>query len=80
MKEFNVDELAGYNGENGNPSYIAHDGKVFDVSGSKLWRKGFHMKRHHAGHDLTNDLQAAPHEIDVLQRYPQVGVLKKVSR
>ncbi len=60
MKEFNVDELAGYNGENGNPSYIAHDGKVFDVSGSKLWRKGFHMKRHHAGHDLTNDCRPPP--------------------
>ena len=77
MKEFNSDELAEYNSENGNPIYIAHDGKVFDVSESKLWRKGFHMKRHHAGHDLTNDLQAAPHENDVLQRYPQVGVLKK---
>lgn len=78
MKEFNVDELAGYNGENGNPVYIAHDGKIYDVTESKLWRKGLHMKRHHAGHDLTNDLQAAPHENDVLQRYPQVGVLKKI--
>ena len=77
MKEFNVDELAAYNGANGNPVYVAHDGKVFDVSESKLWRKGLHMKRHHGGHDLTNDLQAAPHEKDVLQRYPQVGVLKK---
>jgi predicted heme/steroid binding protein/uncharacterized membrane protein len=78
MKEFNVDELAGYNGENGNPVYVAHDGKIYDVTESKLWRKGLHMKRHHAGHDLTNDLQAAPHEHDVLQRYPQVGVLKKI--
>ncbi len=78
MKEFSVEELAGHNGENGKPIYVAHDGKVYDVSESKLWRKGLHMKRHHAGHDLTIDLQAAPHEKDVLQRYPQVGVLKKV--
>ena len=77
MKEFSVDELAGYNGENGNPVYIAHDGKVYDVTESNLWRNGLHMKRHHAGQDLTNDLQAAPHDHDVLQRYPQVGVLKK---
>ncbi len=77
MKEFNVDELSGYNGENGNPIYVAYDGKVFDVSESKLWRKGLHIKRHKAGHDLTNDLQAAPHDNDILQRYPQVGVLKK---
>ncbi len=78
MKEFKPDELADYNGENGKPMYIAYDGKVYDVSESKLWRKGLHMKRHRAGHDLTNDLQAAPHEDDVILRYPQVGILKKV--
>ena len=77
MKEYEVDELARFNGEKGNPIYIAHEGKIYDVSESKLWRKGLHMKRHHAGRDLTNDLQAAPHQKDVLQRYPQVGVLKK---
>jgi len=35
------------------------------------------MKRHHAGNDLTTDIQAAPHTLEVLDRYPQVGVLKK---
>jgi uncharacterized membrane protein len=35
------------------------------------------MKRHHAGKDLTTDIQAAPHTPEVLDRYPQVGVLKK---
>ena len=78
MKEFNTDQLSEFNGDNGKPVYIAHDGKVYDVSQSKLWRKGLHMQRHHAGKDLTNDLQAAPHEKDVLERYPQVGILKKV--
>lgn len=77
MKEFSEEELAKNNGENGSPTYIAHDGKVYDVSGSKLWRNGTHMKRHKAGGDLTTDIQAAPHEIDVLERYPQIGVLKK---
>jgi predicted heme/steroid binding protein/uncharacterized membrane protein len=76
MKEFDVAELADFNGENGKPIYIAHAGKVYDVSDSKLWRNGLHMKRHHAGGDLTADIQAAPHEVDVLERYPQVGVLK----
>jgi len=78
LKEFNPDELAGYNGENGNPVYIAYDGKVYDVSESKLWRNGLHMKRHRAGQELTSDIQAAPHEKNVLARYPQVGILKKV--
>jgi uncharacterized membrane protein len=35
------------------------------------------MKRHHAGRDLTTDIQAAPHGTEVLNRYPQVGVLKE---
>ena len=78
MKVFTTDELAEYNGKNGNPIYIAHDGKIYDVTESKLWRNGLHMKRHQGGHDQTNDLQAAPHDKDVLERYPQVGILKKV--
>ena len=77
MQEFNEAELAKYNGENGNPIYIAHKNKVYDVTESKLWRNGLHMKRHHAGRDLSADIQGAPHEPDVLERYPQVGVLKK---
>jgi len=75
MKEFDADELARFNGENGSPIYVAYDGKVYDVSKSKLWRNGQHMKRHSAGGDLTADIQAAPHEGDVLERYPQVGII-----
>lgn len=33
------------------------------------------MRRHHAGTDLTVDLHAAPHGEEVLDRYPQVGIL-----
>jgi len=77
MKEFDADELAGFNGENGKPTYIAYDGKVYDVSESKLWRKGQHMNRHRSGADLTSDMQAAPHDFNVLKRFPQVGIFKK---
>jgi predicted heme/steroid binding protein/uncharacterized membrane protein len=79
MKEFDADELAKFNGENGSPMYVAYGGKVYDVSESKLWRNGQHMKRHRSGSDLTGDMQAAPHESDVLERYPQVGVIKEVA-
>jgi predicted heme/steroid binding protein/uncharacterized membrane protein len=77
MQEFDIAELEKYDGNNGRPVYVAYKGKVYDVSGSKIWRDGLHMKRHHAGQDLTADIQGAPHEPDVLDRYPQVGTLKK---
>jgi len=76
MKEFDVESLPQFNGKEGQPSYVAHKGRVFDVSASKLWNKGMHMKRHAAGHDLTADIAAAPHGPEVLERYPQVGTLE----
>ena len=77
MKEIDSRELSEGNGQDGKPVYIAHQGKVFDVSESKLWKGGLHMKRHHAGKDLTTDIQGAPHGTEVLERYPQAAVLKK---
>ena len=77
MKEFDLEELAKCDGEDERPVHIVHHGKVIDVSNSKLWQGGVHMKRHYAGRDLTTDLQAAPHGPEVLDRYPQVGILKK---
>ena len=77
MQEFEIGDLEKFDGKEGRPIYVAHKGKVYDVTESKLWRNGLHMKRHHAGQDLTADIQGAPHEADVLKRYPQVGILKK---
>jgi predicted heme/steroid binding protein/uncharacterized membrane protein len=77
MQEFEIAELEKINGNEGGPVYVAYKGKVYDVTNSKLWWGGLHMKRHHAGQDLTADIQGAPHEPGVLDRYPQVGTLKK---
>ena len=77
MQEFDIAELEKYDGKEGRPIYIAYQGKVYDVSNSKLWKSGLHMKRHHAGGDLTIDIQGAPHAPDVLERYPQIGTLKE---
>lgn len=77
MQEFDLEELALFNGKEDKPVYIAHQGKVYDVSGSKLWKGGLHMRRHHAGTDLTVDIEAAPHGSEVLERYPLVGVVRK---
>jgi predicted heme/steroid binding protein/uncharacterized membrane protein len=77
VREFDADELKQFNGEDGKPIYVAYQGRVYDLSESKMWRNGMHMKRHKAGQDLTTDIQAAPHEPDLLERYPQVGTLKQ---
>lgn len=75
MKSFSKEELAQCDGQDGKPVYIAHKGNVYDVSESKMWKGGLHMRRHNAGTDLTADIQAAPHGTEMLERYPQVGIL-----
>ena len=48
-KEFTLEEVGNCNGQDGKPAYIVHRGRVIDVSNSKLWKDGLHMRRHHAG-------------------------------
>ncbi len=55
---------------------MAVDGIVYDVSSSVLWFDGAHQGEHTAGDDLTEELEYAPHEKDVLANYPVVGVLR----
>jgi predicted heme/steroid binding protein/uncharacterized membrane protein len=77
MKEIASEELLSFSGKDGSPAYVAFQGKIYDVSKSPLWSKGLHMKRHSAGKDLSTDISAAPHGPEVLERYPQVGILKE---
>jgi predicted heme/steroid binding protein/uncharacterized membrane protein len=79
MREFSSEDLEAYKGKDGNPCYVVYDGKVYDVSDSKLWKGGQHMRRHQAAADLTADIQAAPHGPEVLERFPQVGLIKKTE-
>ena len=77
MKEIDIQTLSECTGKDGRPVLVAYEGKVYDLSMSKLWNTGLHMNRHQAGKDLTSDIHAAPHTPEVLQKFPQVGVLKK---
>jgi len=77
MKEIDIQTLSEGTGKGGRPVLVAYEGKVYDLSMSKLWNTGLHMNRHHAGKDLTSDIHAAPHTPEVLQKFPQVGVLKE---
>jgi len=68
MKEFELTEIEKCNGKDGNPVYIVHKSRVYDVTQSKLWKTGMHMRRHPSGSDLTEELTAAPHGPEVLER------------
>lgn len=73
-KIFTKEELAQFNGENGNKSYFAYDGLVYDATGNP------HMKasKNHgnlAGKDITEALSHSPHGASVIKNLPVVGKL-----
>ena len=69
-------ELAGYDGRNGQPAYVAVSGTIYDVSESPKWTEGDHLGAHQAGADLTEELKSAPHVRAVIERFPVVGKLE----
>lgn len=64
--------LSAFDGKDGRESHLAHGGNVYDVSNSKLWVNGTHMK-HRAGEDLTAAIERAPHGIEKLENLPVIG-------
>lgn len=74
MRIINKQELSKYNGRAA-PAYVAYKDKIYDVSGSFLWRRGRHQALHNAGEDLTENLSDAPHRANMLERFPVVGIL-----
>ena len=73
MDRMEQDELQKHDGVEGNKAYVAFEGKIFDVTGSRLWRNGKHFKTHQAGRDLTESMKAAPHGTEVLEKFDVVG-------
>lgn len=76
LKEIDKSELEANNGTNGRPLWVAYRGRVFDLTTSGLWAGGSHMGSHTAGGDLTEEIAAAPHGPEMLERFPEIGTLK----
>jgi predicted heme/steroid binding protein len=77
-KVFTLDELAKFDGKNGNPAYIAVDGVVYDVTNVPEWKGGSHWGRFFAGKDLTTEIKTlSPHGVSKLKGVPVVGTLAK---
>jgi predicted heme/steroid binding protein len=70
-------QLALRNGEDRPEIWVAFEGKIYDVSLSRLWRGGKHYE-HWAGQDLTSELADAPHTEQVLGKFPIIGFLEAV--
>ena len=75
--ELTLEELAKYDGQNGQPAYVAVDGIIYDVSNVEPWKGGKH-NGFTAGKDLTNEIKTiSPHGISKLALVPKVGKIKK---
>lgn len=75
-KKYSIAQLALRNGQDREEVWVAYHGKIYDVSSSRLWRKGQHYE-HWAGQDLTDELVDAPHTDKVFDKFEVVGVLRQ---
>lgn len=74
--ELTVEELAKYNGKNGERAYVAVDGVIYDVTDSAAWKEGAH-NGFEAGQDLTEAIKTkSPHGVAKLENVVPVGTLK----
>jgi predicted heme/steroid binding protein/uncharacterized membrane protein len=69
------EELSRFDGSEKRPAYVAYQRKIYDVTSSKLWVEGNHVRKHLAGNDLTEALKTAPHGEEKIFQMPQVGEL-----
>jgi predicted heme/steroid binding protein len=76
LREFTLEELAQYDGKDGNPAYVAVNGKVYDVTDVPAWRGGSHQNAVVAGIDATEYISKSPHGASVLNGLKIVGTLK----
>jgi len=69
---FSLDTLSLFNGRDGQPGYVAYEGRVYDVS--EAWPTGSH-RGGMAGTDITEAMGDAMHGTRVFDDLPHVGYL-----
>ena len=79
-RSFTLEELARYDGKNGNDCLVAVDGEVYLIEGFDLWKDGEHLPsegRARCGLDLTEVMdEESPHGRSKLQLLKKVGTLE----
>ncbi len=74
IKSYTPSQLALRNGQDRPEIWVAYQGRIYDVTSSRLWKKGMHYE-HWAGQDLTNELSDAPHTEKVFEKFSVIGIL-----
>lgn len=74
MMNYTQSQLALRNGQDRPQVWIAYKGIIYDVTESRLWRRGLHYE-HWAGQDLTDELMDAPHTDGVFKKFEIIGKL-----
>ena len=74
MKTYTKSQLALRNGQDRDEVWVAYQGKIYDVTKSRLWKTGKHYE-HWAGQDLTAELPDAPHTEKVFEKFEVIGKL-----
>lgn len=74
LPSYTKSQLALRNGQDKPEIWVAYKGLIYDVTESRLWRRGQHYE-HWAGQDLTDELTDAPHTAEVFERFKAIAVL-----
>ncbi|UOQ73799.1 cytochrome b5 domain-containing protein [Hymenobacter cellulosilyticus] len=76
LPEYTLAQLALRNGQDRDEIWVGYNGLIYDVTRSRLWRRGNHYE-HWAGQDLTKELHKdAPHTEHVFDKFHAIGRLK----
>jgi arsenite oxidase small subunit len=74
-RSFTWKELEAFDGKEGHPFYVVFEGKIYDLSKSHLWIHGTHMGIHTRNENLAETIKDAPHNKEMLDRFPIIGKL-----
>jgi predicted heme/steroid binding protein len=74
QRDLTLQELAKYNGKDGNPAYVAVSGTVFDVTNNAAWAAASHFGLS-AGKDLTSEFASCHTGQPILSKLKVVGKL-----
>ncbi len=74
---FTADEVASFNGKDGQKAYVIYNGYVYDVTNHPEWKAGSHGGNM-AGTDITKNLDTvAPHGIGKLDEVDKIGRIEE---